>query len=60
MSGYENSPDYGGRDPSWFKLVVVAVVIVAIAGGLALLKAHALTSLPASKADARAADSFEN
>jgi len=31
MSGYDQSPDYGGPEPSWRFYVVVALVVVAAA-----------------------------
>lgn len=33
MTGYENSPDYGGRDPRpWFWPAVVVAYLLALAG----------------------------
>lgn len=34
VSGYEKSPDYGGRPPSWGETIVMLLVIAAIAGAL--------------------------
>jgi hypothetical protein len=31
LSGYENSPDYGGPDPSWREVAVILAVIVTVA-----------------------------
>lgn len=28
MTGYDKSPDYGGRGPSWRGIVLLAVVLV--------------------------------
>jgi hypothetical protein len=37
MSGYEQSPDYGGPEPTWRGIAVAALVIALGAAGLALL-----------------------
>ena len=39
MSGYDNSPDYGGTDFSLMKIIKIAAIVVAIA-------AAALVSIP--------------
>lgn len=37
MSGYEKSPDYGGRDPHPFVDVVLAIVVCAAIIGIVVL-----------------------
>jgi hypothetical protein len=38
MTGYENSPDYGGPEPSWREAVVILAVIVAVVGAIWALR----------------------
>jgi hypothetical protein len=38
MTGYENSPDYSGPEPSWREAVVILAVIVTVAGAIWALR----------------------
>jgi hypothetical protein len=38
MSGYENSPDYGGPNPSWREAAVILAIISAIAAAIWALR----------------------
>jgi hypothetical protein len=38
MTGYENSPDYGGPEPSWCEAAVILAVIVAVVGTIWALR----------------------
>jgi hypothetical protein len=38
LSGYENSPDYGGPEPSWREAAVILAVIVAGVGTIWVLR----------------------
>ena len=38
MSGYEDSPDYGGPDPSWREAAVILAVIVTLLSAIWMLR----------------------
>jgi hypothetical protein len=38
LSGYENSPDYGGPDPFWREAAVILAAIITLAGAIWALR----------------------